>query len=52
MKNQNSNFKKLTTIYFSLHHFFSQIRCKNIMIRTDNTKTIYNINKKSGAKNL
>jgi hypothetical protein len=55
MKKQTSNLKEITTVYFALHHFLPIIkkyRYKNILIWTDNTATMYNINKKSGAMNL
>jgi hypothetical protein len=55
MKKQTSNLKEITTVYFAFHHFLPIIkksRYKNILIRTDNTATMYNIIKKSGAMNL
>jgi hypothetical protein len=56
MKKQTSNLKEIiATIYLALHHFLPLIkksRYKNILIRTDNTAAMYNINKKSGVMNL
>jgi hypothetical protein len=55
MKNQTSNLKELTAIYLALRHFLPLIkksRYKSILIGTDNTAAMYNINKKSGAMNL
>jgi hypothetical protein len=55
MKKQTSNPKEITPIYLAFHHFLPLIkksRYKNVLIRTDNTAAMYNINKKSGAKNL
>jgi ribonuclease HI len=45
---QTSNLKEITAIYLALHHFLPLIkksRYKNILIRTDNTAAMYNINK-------
>jgi hypothetical protein len=55
MKRQTLNLKEITAIYLALHHFLPLIkksRYKKIIIRTDNTAAMYNINKKSGAMNL
>jgi hypothetical protein len=55
MKKQTSNLKQITAIYLALHHFLPLIKkskYKNILIRTDSTAVMYNINKKSRAKNL
>jgi hypothetical protein len=44
--------KEITGIYLSLHHFLPLIkksRYKSILIRTDNTVAMHNINRKSGT---
>jgi hypothetical protein len=55
MKKQTSNLKEIIAIYLAFHYFFPLIkksRYKNILIRTDNTAAMYNINKKSKTMNL
>jgi hypothetical protein len=55
MKKKILNLKKLTTIYLTLGHFLPLIKkskYKSILIKTNNTVAMYNINRKSGAMNL
>jgi hypothetical protein len=47
MKKQTPNLKELTVIYLAIHHFLPLIKkskYKSILIRTDNTAAMYNIN--------
>jgi hypothetical protein len=51
----NFKFKRNNSHLLSISPFFPLIkksRYKNVLIRTDNTAAMYNINKKLGAKNL
>jgi ribonuclease HI len=55
LKEQTSNYKELSAIHLALLHFLPVLQKENfksILIRTDNSAAMYNINKRAGALNL